>query len=125
MGRITSNVEDEIIQRVDALAAAEGLSRSEWVARAVIDRLAVEEGAAAVPAVDRVPRHELDHAIQIRDQEISHLKEDLSWTRGELAERSRQHELLIQSIPLLLPQGRPEGFWAGMKRAIVGEPKKE
>lgn len=125
MGRITSNVEDEIIQRVDALAAAEGLSRSEWVARAVIDRLAVEEQGAAVPTEDRVPRHEYDHAIQIRDLEIEHLKDDLSWTRGELAERSHQHELLIQSIPLLLPPGRPEGVWAGVKRAVFGEPKKE
>jgi metal-responsive CopG/Arc/MetJ family transcriptional regulator len=56
MGRITSNVEDEIIQRVDTLAAAEGLSRSEWVARAVIDRLAVEERGAGVPQEETVPR---------------------------------------------------------------------
>jgi metal-responsive CopG/Arc/MetJ family transcriptional regulator len=43
MGRITSNVDEEVITRIDTLAAAEGLSRSEWIARAVIDRLAVEE----------------------------------------------------------------------------------
>lgn len=125
MGRITSNVDEEIIQRVDTLAVAEGISRSEWVARAVIDRLAVEERGAAVPEADRVPRHEYDHAIQIRDLEIEHLKDDLTWFQGQLADRSRQHELLIQSIPLLLPPGRPEGFWAGMKRAILGEPKQE
>jgi len=113
MGRITSNVEDEVIQRVDTLAAAEGLSRSEWVARAVIDRLAVEEGAAAGPAVDRVPRHELDHAIQIRDQEISHLREDLSWTRGELAERSRQRQL-----PPVKTGGLQRGPLAGHRAAI-------
>ena len=41
MGRITSNVDEEVITRIDTLAAAEGLSRSEWIARAVIDRLAV------------------------------------------------------------------------------------
>ncbi|MFA5408390.1 MAG: hypothetical protein WC343_06435 [Bacilli bacterium] len=44
-------------------------------------------------------------------------------TGGLLARRT--YELLIQSIPRLLPPGRPEGFWEGLKRAIVGEPKKE
>jgi metal-responsive CopG/Arc/MetJ family transcriptional regulator len=56
MGRITSNVDEEVITRIDTLAAAEGLSRSEWIARAVIDRLAVEERGAAGPREETVPR---------------------------------------------------------------------
>lgn len=110
MGRITSNVDDDVVTRIDARAAAEGLSRSEWIARAVIDRLAVEEHG--VPQVDRVPRHEYDHAVQIRDLEIRHLKDDLGWARGELAERGRQHELLIASIHQMLPPPKPAGFFA-------------
>lgn len=111
MGRITSNVDDEVVTRIDARATAEDLSRSEWVARAVIDRLAVEERGALVPPEDRVPRHEYEHAIQIRDLEIQHLKEDLGWARGELVNRGRQHELLITSIPQMLPPPKPAGFW--------------
>ena len=51
MGRITSNVDEEVITRIDTLAAAEGLSRSEWIARAVIDRLARVIDSAALHAL--------------------------------------------------------------------------
>ena len=77
MGRITSNVDEEVITRIDTVAAAEGLSRSEWVARAVIDRLAVEERGATVPAAETVPRTVHDYEIQIRDERITDLKETL------------------------------------------------
>jgi len=109
MGRITSNVEDEIVTRIDTLAAAEGLSRSEWVARAVIDRLAVEERGAAGPREETVPRTVHEYEIQIRDERITDLKETLNWTGGELAERGRQHELLITSIPQMLPAPKEGG----------------
>ena len=121
MGRITSNVDEEVITRIDTLAAAEGLSRSEWIARAVIDRLAVEEQGAGVPPEETVPRQEYDHAIQIRNLEITHLKDDLNWARGELAERGRLHELLISSIPQMLPAPKEEGFW----NRVFGWTKKE
>ena len=121
MGRITSNVEDEIIQRVDALAAAEGLSRSEWVARAVIDRLAVEERGAGVPQEETVPRTVHEYEVRIRDERITDLKETLNWTRGELAERGRQHELLITSIPQMLPAPKGDRFWD----RLFGRTKKE
>ena len=67
MGRITSNVEDEIVTRIDTLAAAEGLSRSEWAARAVIDRLAVEERGVAGPQEETVPRTVHEYEVRIRD----------------------------------------------------------
>jgi len=134
MGRITSNVEDEIVTRIDTLAAAEGLSRSEWAARAVIDRLAVEERGAGVPQEETVPRHEYDHAIQIRDLEITHLKKDLTWFEGQLANRSRQQDLLLNSniemfrkLPPLLPPGRgaePQttGLVPRFKQWLLGKP---
>ena len=121
MGRITSNVDEEVITRIDTLAAAEGLSRSEWVARAVIDRLAVEERGATVPAAETVPRTVHEYEIQIRDERITDLKETLNWTRGELAERGRQHELLITSIPQMLPAPKEGGFW----NRVFGRTKKE
>ncbi len=123
MARITSNVDEEVVSRIDTLAAAESLSRSEWIARAVIDRLDIEERGALMPLVDQVPRHEYEHAIQIRDLEIQHLKEDLGWARGELTERGRQHELLISSIQTLLPAPKPEGFWARVFPRGRGEKK--
>ena len=121
MGRITSNVDEEVITRIDTLAAAEGLSRSEWIARAVIDRLAVEERGATVPAAETVPRTVHEYEIQIRDERITDLKETLNWTRGELAERGRQHELLITSIPQMLPAPKEGGFW----NRVFGRTKKE
>ena len=121
MGRITSNVDEEVITRIDTLAAAEGLSRSEWIARAVIDRLAVEERGATVPAAETVPRTVHEYEIQIRDERITDLKETLNWTRGELAERGRQHELLITSIPQMLPAPKGDRFWD----RLFGRTKKE
>ena len=121
MGRITSNVDEEVITRIDTLAAAEGLSRSEWIARAVIDRLAVEEQGATVPAAETVPRTVHEYEIQIRDERITDLKETLNWTRGELAERGRQHELLITSIPQMLPAPKGDRFWD----RLFGRTKKE
>lgn len=111
MGRITSNVDEEVITRIDALASAEGLSRSEWVARAVIDRLAVEERGVGVPQEETVPRTVHEYEVRIRDERITDLKETLNWTRGELAERGRQHELLITSIPQMLPAPKGDRFW--------------
>jgi len=111
MGRITSNVDEEVITRIDALASAEGLSRSEWVARAVIDRLAVEERGVGVPQEETVPRTVHEYEVRIRDERITDLKETLNWTRGELAERGRQHELLIASIPQMLPAPKGDRFW--------------
>jgi len=121
MGRITSNVDEEVITRIDALASAEGLSRSEWVARAVIDRLAVEERGAAGPREETVPRTVHEYEVRIRDERITDLKEALNWTRGELAERGRQHELLITSIPQMLPAPKEGGFW----NRVFGRTKKE
>jgi len=121
MGRITSNVDEEVITRIDTLAAAEGLSRSEWIARAVIDRLAVEEQGGAGPREETVPRTVHEYEIQIRDERITDLKETLNWTRGELAERGRQHELLITSIPQMLPAPKGDRFWD----RLFGRTKKE
>jgi hypothetical protein len=121
MGRITSNVEDEIVTRIDTLAAAEGLSRSEWAARAVIDRLAVEERGVAGPQEETVPRTVHEYEVRIRDERITDLKETLNWTRGELAERGRQHELLITSIPQMLPAPKGDRFW----NRVFGRTKKE
>lgn len=121
MGRITSNVDEEVITRIDTLAAAEGLSRSEWIARAVIDRLAVEEQGAGVPQEETVPRTVHEYEIRIRDERITDLKETLDWTRGELAERGRQHELLITSIPQMLPAPKGDRFWD----RLFGRTKKE
>jgi len=59
--------------------------------------------------------------IQIRDERITDLKETLNWTRGELAERGRQHELLITSIPQMLPAPKEGGFW----NRVFGRTKKE
>lgn len=121
MSRITSNVDEEVITRIDTLAAAEGLSRSEWIARAVIDRLAVEERGATVPAAETVPRTVHEYEVRIRDERITDLKETLNWTRGELAERGRQHELLITSIPQMLPAPKGDRFWD----RLFGRTKKE
>ena len=59
--------------------------------------------------------------IQIRDERITDLKETLNWTRGELAERGRQHELLITSIPQMLPAPKGDRFWD----RLFGRTKKE
>lgn len=100
--------------RIDLAAQKAGISRSEWIARAVTEQLAMEEGDQQAAREVTIPILVHQHEIQVREVRIAELRERISWTEGVFSTVSRQNEILVAKFPELPPPKE-----VGEKRGIL------
>lgn len=118
MGRITSTVDDEIVDRIDQRAEAGGRSRSEWIADAVLQaldrtdpelrqaRIRVEEEAASLREERDLLREDRDRVAKSLAGEgqrnrITDLEEEVARRDrriADLEEGIRGQELAIRDL---------------------------
>ena len=113
MQRVYASVDEAIVHRLDELAGAEGLHRSEVVCKAIESYLHLAD------AEQSTRNSETD--LQQRDQEIAHLKELLRVRESEVLHlRSMTNDLrtladgLALKIPALPPgqtEAKEKGWW--------------
>jgi hypothetical protein len=113
MQRVYGSVDEATLHRIDELASAHGLHRSEWVSKAI------ESYLHLAGAEESTRSSEAD--LQQRDQEILHLKEFLRVRESEIQHlRSLTNDLralidvTVAKLPALPPgpeEARAKHWW--------------
>jgi hypothetical protein len=113
MQRVYGSVDEATLHRIDELAGASGLHRSEWVSKAIESYLHLAD------AKESTRNREAD--LQQRDRKILHLKELLQVRESEIQHlRSLTNDLralvdvTIAKLPALPPgaeEARAKSWW--------------
>jgi hypothetical protein len=113
MQRVYGSVDEATLHRIDELAGASGLHRSEWVSKAI------ESYLHLAGAEESTRNREAD--LQQRDQEILHLKELLQVRESEIQHlRAMSNDLrslvdvAVAKLPALPPsqdEARAKSWW--------------
>lgn len=123
--RFSITIPDETTHQIDIEAEREGISRSQWVYQACIDRLTRsapeihQERTTAnqtITTIDHPEVIDLRVRCEYQEQTIKDLRDERGYLRGEIARLQQVNDTITQR---LLPPPRV-GIFTRMKRALSG-----